>query len=1086
MSGSAFNPYTERDAAGPSCTEPHYVRSGQCPGRIWRGRQTFPDPSFTNTDSIGSSSVSSASSRAERIQRVEPSPLVTLACYQSSPGTSHSKVKEALPTHSLFRAYNSATFLRLSAIVVIVLSVFTHTARAFPSKMEHIAQAQAHTQVQIADKSLSSKNFSPSTIAGSSMGTLPPPIGSVRLSYDATDRFTLLRRRDSTRRVSLDESSSRVLLDSDWLGSPGMSRGLDASFKTGNLAQRRLVSSFPTQPHGYHQVGGSGRAQGRYGVDRSRTRSHGQEKRSLEMTLDLIHRRNETANQTSLTGLDKLPRNKNATIGIAGSSSILSPLPPLLAVDPHPAAHLNKTSPHWIYFYGSHAQADGKTEAGVFAVNVDSQVQGMGLGALPGIHDPKAKPVQTALAPVQFFSLEASADGRSAQSFHDWVSGLGHESSAAIPAQQGGTPVVQPSSGGTGGQIPAWGPNPLVNPAFAKGSAADGPVPGSESPFKLSPDTADAAPSASLPSMAPLAEPPVQQPNPLTGNALAPDASATHSVPSSTFISRPSPSRSISSSSATAAPTNTTSPPPPGEGDSQPHPRRHVAAIVLGTFAGAALVVVLGTYAYRQRKDQQRYGADQASTHGGDNEDRDRYTNSSGALAQMWSQRRRREMRDSKPWDLEKGEVSPFDDRFSKRDDLPPLPVKARSIVSTIRAVPRGLGISERRGSLPLLPELEVSPRTRMQELSNLAQPLGQSTGVPAQKRVPVPPIGSLGTRTSTLSSSSGSNDHSGSDYITVAEQPSSRASRASTLLPDAEMSDRPGMERGISSDDRGSVSGQSRVSHISYPFLSAMHRGRSIASAGSPIMSKDDSDILASSSSPTSRSLGTISNKTSRLLRNLRTASSPTMSATSPFLPTMSEVMAQNDRIGSPFSGSSTSGPTASLNSRHEGATSEAMETLRNAVFPIPPPRALDADHLTPLGASSSQPSKHSGGNGVQRTPSLAGIGAGFRYGVARHFVSLLAGPVLAGRDQPTTTSASSNLAQQQQQIRPPATPVTFNSPLFPWDANGAFASPNPNSQTPQPEEKEKARRPRKEDEQDPTPAKRKKPSPLRVTNLE
>ncbi|CAD6915374.1 unnamed protein product [Tilletia controversa] len=949
--------------------------------------------------------------------------------------------------------------------------------------MEYVERAQVQAQVQARHNSFSLEDNAQGPITSSPLGSLSPPVGSVHFSRNAADlsAVTLQRRRVLARGQSLDRTSARNLLDSYWPGPPSMSRGLDASFDLDarELAQPQLEHQMSTYSRHNHQAVRSARAQGQHRVDRSRTGSHDQEERSYEI-LGLIDRRDEIATkQTNSTQLDKLPQTKNGTTGIPGSTGVLSPLPPLLAVDPNPSSAFSKANPHWMLFYGSHVQDNGASEAGVFAVNVDSQSQS--IDAMSDSHSPTSSPVQPGpLAPARFFSFQAPANDASPQSFHDWLSNLGGEAGAAGSEQQGGASV---SPDGSGAQMPAWGPNPLVNPADAAGnvggSPTNDPVPASGSALAPSSNTAGAAPPASVATVAPTAQP---EPTMVTPPVSIGDP--TDSGLTSTFTPRTFPSRSASSTAA--APTNGTGPPPPVTEDSQDHPRRHIAAIVLGTFAGAAFVVILGAYAYRQRKQQ----TDRASIHSGED---DPYTSTSGGYVRTWSQRRRGEMGSSYPADLEKGKMSPSDDRFSLVDDLPPVPPKARSIVSTIRAVPRGQSMAERRGSLPLLPELEVSPRTRMQELSNLAKPRSPPAVVPAQKRVPVPAAGSLGSRTNTLSASS-SEGYSSDDYTSVAEYQSTRRSTASTQSPKSDHV-RPGLARGISkqSDDRGSLSGQSKVSHISYPFLSAMHRGRSIASVGSPLVSRDDSAIMTTAS-PNLRSMGTMSDKTGRLLRNLKTRSSPTMSGLSVVHPSMSEVMAQGDQPESPYMGSVASGPTASLDSRHEGATTEAMQTLRNAVFPLPPTRTFDPNLLTPLDGSSSVPRKQSGGSGgVQRTPSLAGIGAGFRYGsAARHFISLLAGPVLAGHGKAnSTSSASSNAAhqqQQQQQMKPPATPMTFTSPMFPWDPSGTFVSPNPQVQTPRPEVKETARRSRGEMEQAPATAsaKQQRASQLRVTNLE
>ncbi|KAL9932515.1 hypothetical protein V8E36_008632 [Tilletia maclaganii] len=591
------------------------------------------------------------------------------------------------------------------------------------------------------------------------------------------------------------------------------------------------------------------------------------------------------------------------------------------------------------------------------------------------------------------------------------------------------------------------------------------------------------------------------------------------------YTPRPFPSRSLSASGSAAAgskPTNGTVPPSPAPGasTSETEGKSHAAAIVLGTFAGAAFVAVVGYFLYHQHKNSsqdddddnsssdgaseaQRYASMHSGGSHGDGEDR--LTDGAAVLARVWSARRRREMRDST--DLEKGDfVSPFADPVPQRgrgdggdedddDELYPpprlvgamgmgsavaVPPRARSVVSTIRAAPRGLDAD--RVGLAMLPDLDDSPRTRMRELNHLAKSAsaaaaGAGGAIPAQRRVPVPPVGSL----------TSSRPNTTSSY----EDPESRRS---TLAPGSDVAavhgDTGNMKRdGSKGSDQGSTSDQStgQVSHVSYPFLSAMNRGRSVGSEDvlSPSSrSKDDSAIVGSGLTARNKSFGS-SSRATRLLRNLRRASSPMLSPLStPVIPPFAE---HRHEPGSPRLDGQTGGSerTASLQARQETATNDALAALRSAAFPLPPARSTEGSSgsggekqvstlptLSPLDISSP---RRPGNPQIQRTPSLAGIGAGTRYGgMARHFVSLLAGPVLARRDaqaEPmssagaapagagvgspgTAAGPASSLAAttSEMTMRPPASPMAFNSPLFPWDPNRTFAaSPADTSMTPQ-----------------------------------
>ncbi|KAK0546568.1 hypothetical protein OC844_007245 [Tilletia horrida] len=852
------------------------------------------------------------------------------------------------------------------------------------------------------------------------------------------------------------------------------------------------------------------------------------------------HQPNETAPPTD----QDRPKPHNGTFGIAGSSGLLSPIPPLLATDPaiSTVGKNDQDAPsNWVLFYGSHVQDDGQAENGIFAVDVGSVVSDASSDAAPGPFSRPAQPVAAPATggvpagssnanPVHFFSLEAPKDTASPQSFHYWLSNLGTDKELPVSGTPGSNSGASGNDVGSAASI--WGPNPLVNPkdatAFNQAATSPGTASGADkvenaapppaSQASQAPTAAQAPDQKSAPSPSPL-QPETPAASPPPSPALSPAASAAPtsasaaSVPTETkpaelpasvsasvsapvptsetrpFAPRPFPSRSVSGVSSLpshSAPTNgTTVPPAPGGGGAKAdaHENKHVTAIVLGTFAGAAFVAGLGVYLYRQRQGQRdgRTDDDFASVHSGSSGGSgggggDRYTDASGVLARVWSERRRRDMLNTA--DLEKGHTefgspSPFDDPVEYGDigsgkgkALPARPGPARSVISTIRSVPRGLAGNGMM--LPMLPDLEDSPRTRMQQLTSLAQAVAPPPPcIPAQKRVPVPPVGSLhgNSRSGTLSSEPEDGLSSGEQsmyHSTYTEQDHSRRSTDSAQpLSGSEVAAVHGdlvarrprsssdMERYASkqSDRDSTSSGQTgKVSHISYPFLSAMHRGQSIASVDSP-RAKDDLAIRSPSSSRNRAGLGS---KNSRLLRNLRSTSSP--------------MIPQDERLGvehpapSPVLGSRSSDRTASYSSKHEGATAAALETLRNAAFPLPPTRA-SAEGGSQLGseaAAASHDSSAANRSGAQRTPSLAGIGAGIRYGVARHFVSLLAGPVLARRDADSTSgrggagpAAAASHADgggggAAEGMRPPPSPMNFHSPLFPWDPSGAFASPD------------------------------------------
>ncbi|KAK0568872.1 hypothetical protein OC861_001479 [Tilletia horrida] len=1150
MSASDYLTHAERSAAGPSRSKLDHVRSGtndhsfskhgqhkhqtklqQTQQRCGCDQDTeegfVPVPCITaaprattvtplTTDRIQRSSL-------QRRQRPQTTLLpVSQAILQEArtKGTS----PQARQAQSFLSTRPNAAFVRLC--LVVVLSLFAQAAGALPTDVANSSRHQTQARRDLAAKQQhhsGARHANLGTVTRAHLGSIADFPGSahVRTAKLADGGPLVANRLQKTVDTDLGRRSGHRV-ERAGVGSAGLPRGLEVERDHSSLvADHTSVRARQTEVD--HSMGGWWNDQA--GSDRP-----------LLLSSTARRRHDIPSAQTDST----LLQHKNSTVLHSNDTvNALNPLPPILSQDPHRGSSDNVgPDTNWMLYYGSHVLPDGQVEDGVVAVVDNSKGLGGGHDAAPGPYSNQPASNAYDAPDTHFFSFKQPAENTAPEDYHRWLSNLDNVDSSELPSVYT-APVysdddVQPSA------PQSWGPNPLLT--YTKGSTSDagiqadaaptaqenpleqrpatqqltgtqnaGPAPApapspASSPEVIPSNNAPASASAPAQSSAPAPATSAAPPAPATSapspapapavstNALMPEqsssASATDSNPSpassaiataapspstvdanelssalqvlssATYNPRPFPSRSSSApEQPTGGPSNGTAPPPPASHS------KHAAAIVLGAFAGTAFVVLLGMYMYRRHVHKQDDN-DFASLYSHDGGPSDKYTSPSGLLARSLSRRTKLGL------DVEQG-FNPFDDPSAKVAVPPP----ARSVISTIRSVPRSME-GAGRTPLPLLPDVESSPRSRLQALANLAKPLPVPANViPAQKRVPVPPL---------LASLRGGSTTGASDGHEADTRATSRRETASTVIAGSDvaavhgdLTERASLDRrGSKFSDQGSTSGHStstgQVSHISYPNLAAMHRGQSVVSA-----------FQDSPSEPSPRMP---SSKAAKIMKQLRSISDPLSLAASPLLSAQDAALIGSASPNAPSVGTAR---TASIYSRHEGATNKALAALQTYAFPLPPVRNADAatgtQALSPLDISSPRRPT----SGPQRTPSLAGIGAGVRYGVARHFISLLAGPVLAGRDQQDSSAHNKDEAPSAR-LPPPATPMTFNSPLFPWgDANqtsGAFASPAPpssevnNGALPTGSRK----RPSQDMDVPGTPSKRQRSFHLRVTNLQ